>query len=411
MHSRMCRFAKPCTVELRHPDTGEIWGECSAYATGHVVSRANKRLHRDKEPHNNMHYSTSQMVQRDRAVEASVGQANRELRQGDITREVADKRIEAICMAAGSRGQTEHDKSGLGYWDVRMHAPFAVYHCLYLGIAKDFLSWILVRLGVREAPKEPLVSPFKRPKDVKKLLQARRLHFVLRSKPDCVMVDFTAHLGSMSMSEMQLLYEVGVPYFCHDLASFGVPQEVVVMWLLLRHGMMLLTRVMGDSAEDAVEYTAQVREARACLFAFAATAEHLHSTQENRETDPGLSQFKFTWKLHASVCHLCGQAFDSGHAQQSSDCWVERLMRHKACQICKCAPPAGFPMGVLITTAKGGRGYCLLQRHLRSCKGASCCSACVKTCACAGTGWPRTLRMPSSSRTKTTTAQRRWRWC
>jgi hypothetical protein len=63
----------------------------------------------------------------------------------------------------------------------------------------------------------------------------------------------------------------------------------------------------------------------------------VHSTQENREKDPGLSQFKFTWKLHAAVCHLCDQALNSGHAQQSSDCWVERLMRQQACQICKCA--------------------------------------------------------------------------
>jgi hypothetical protein len=329
-------------VELRHPDTGEVWGECSAYATGHVVSRSNKRLLREEEPHKNMHFSASQMVQRDRDVEARVEAINHECRQGKITKEAADKRIEAACMAAGSRGQTEHDKSGLGYWDVRMHSPFAVYHCLYLGIAKDFLSWVLVRLGAREAPKEPLVLPFKRPKDIKRLLQARRNHFVLRNKPDCIMVDFIQHLGSMSMSEMQLLYEVGVPYFCHDLASFGVPSEVVVMWLLLRHGMLLLTRV--TSADDTRLYKLQLKEARAALFAFAATAEYLHSS---REKDPSLSQFKFTWKLHASVCHLCGQALDSGHAQQSSDCWVERLMRHKACQICKCALHAA-PSGTLL---------------------------------------------------------------
>jgi hypothetical protein len=330
----LCRFAKPCTVELRHPDTGEIWGECSAYATGTVVSRSNKRLTRDASPHNNMHFSTFQMKQRDSAVEAKAEAINTRRRHRLISKEVAEKELEAVCMGAGSRGQSEHDKSGLGYWDVRMHQPFAVYHCLYLGIAKDFLSWVLVRLGVREAPKDPLVLPFKRPRDVKRLLQARRHHFVLRNKPDCIMVDFTQHLGSMSMSEMQLLFEVGVPYFCHDLSSFGVPLEVLVMWLLLRHGMMLLTRVM--EFEDRRAYRNQLMEARACLFAYAATAEHLHSTGPN---DPGVSQFKFTWKLHVSACHLCIQALDCGHAQQSSDCWVERIMRHKACRICKCALP------------------------------------------------------------------------
>jgi hypothetical protein len=324
-------------VELRLPDTGEIWGECSAYATGTVVPRSNKRLNRDAAPHNNMHFSTFQMKQRDSAVELQAAAINMRRRQHLISKEEAEKEIEAVYMGAGSRGQTEHDKSGLGYWDVRMHSPFAVYHCLYLGIAKDFLSWVLVRLGVREAPKDPLVLPFKRPRDVKRLLQARRNHFVLRSKPDCIMVDFTQHLGNMSMSEMQLLYEVGVPYFCHDLACFGVPQEVVVMWLLLRHGMLLLTRV--TEADNPRAYRQQLQEARACLFAYAATAEHLHST---RPDDPSLRQFKFTWKLHVSVCHLHNQAIDTGHAQQSSDCWVERMMRHKACRICKCAPLDGL---------------------------------------------------------------------
>jgi hypothetical protein len=280
--------------------------------------------------------TTLQMKQRDSVVEARTAAIALRYRHGLITKDMAEKEIDAACMGAGSRGQTEHDKSGLGYWDLRMHSPFAVYHCLYLGIAKDFLSWLLVRLGVREAPKDTLVLPFKRPRDILRLLQARRNHFVLRNKPDCIMVDFTQYLGSMSMSEMQLLYEVGIPYFCHDLACFGVPQEVVVMWLLLRHGMLLFTRV--TEVNDPRAYRQQLREARACLFAYAATAEHFHST---RPDDRSLSQFKFTWKLHVSVCHLYNQAMDTGHAQQSSDCWVERLMRQKACQICKCAPPDG----------------------------------------------------------------------
>jgi hypothetical protein len=235
-------------------------------------------------------------------------------------------------MQHGSKGQSEHDKSRLGYWHVRMHSPFAVYHCLYLGVAKDFISWLLVRIGVQPKPKDPLIMPFGRPKDTHRLLQARRGHFVLRNKPDCIMVDFTQNLGSMTMSEMQLLFEVGVPYLCHDLAAFGVPAEAVTMWLLLRHGMLLLTRLLSDTVK---EYRAQLKEAQACLVAFAAMAERIHCTQPY-----GASQFKFTWKLHVCCAHLARQAEESGHAMQASDTWVEQLMRQKACQICKCGAPA-----------------------------------------------------------------------
>jgi hypothetical protein len=143
------------------------------------------------------------------------------------------------------------------------------------------------------------------------------------------MADFTQQMGNMSMSEMQLLYEVGVPYFCHDLPSFGVPQIVVVMWLLLRHAMIIFTR-MPEAAGKA-EYKQLLYEGRAALFAYAATAEHYHSQVEN-----GVSQFKFTWKLHVSVAHLAHMMQDSGHAVQANDTWVERMMRHKASRSIKC---------------------------------------------------------------------------
>jgi hypothetical protein len=134
-----------------------------------------------------------------------------------------DKKVEDLYRRSGSKGESEHALSGLGYWDVRMHAPCSVYHCTYLGIAKDFINWLLVRIGEGKQPNETLVLPFKRPRDTKRLLQARRSHFILRDKPDCIMADFTQQMGNMTMSEMQLLFEVGVPYLCHDLCSFGVP--------------------------------------------------------------------------------------------------------------------------------------------------------------------------------------------
>jgi hypothetical protein len=260
------------------------------------------------------------MQDRDKAVDdarAAIMQRHR-LRKSQV-----DKKDEELCRKSGSKGLSEHALSGLGYWDVKLHAPFALYHCTYLGIAKDFINWLLVRIGEGKQPNETLVLPFRRPRDTKRLLQARRAHFVLRDKPDCIMADFTQQMGNMTMSEMQLLYEVGVPYLCHDLASFGVPQVVVTMWLLLRHGMIIFTRM--PEAADRAEYKQLLYEGRAALFAYAATAEYYHS-----QVDNGISQFKFTWKLHVSVAHLSHMMLDTGHGVQANDTWVERIMRHKA---------------------------------------------------------------------------------
>lgn len=396
-------------AELRHPQTGDFWGECSAYATGAVVRQSNKRPFEEAEPVQDMHLSALQMRKRDSSVQIRVEGITHRYNRNLISKDNAQKKIEGVWSATGSKGQTEHDKSGLGYWCVRMCSRLAPYHCMQLGVGKNFLAWLLVRLGAREAPKDPLIMPFKRPKDVRRLLQARRNHFVLRNKPDCIMVDFSQHLGSMTMSELQLLYEVGVPYYCHDLVSFGVPQEAVVMWLLLRHGMLLLTRLTAADTDEG--YRDQLREARACLFAYAATAEYLHSKSA---TDPGLNQFWFTWKLHVLVAHLLCQALDSGHPVQCNDSWVEQLMRHKACQVCKCAPltatlrsrdiphlvaslpvlPARYCHCIIVTERESG----LAPSHARQ-----------QTGACAGTGHRKTPRTPFSSPTKTTTAQKQWR--
>jgi hypothetical protein len=348
-----------------------------------------------------MHMSAKQMQGRDRVVEnvLAAREAARAAAGGDQTKREAE--VQAICMQHGSKGRSEHDKSQLGYWHVRMHSPFAVYHCLYLGIAKDFMSWLLVRIGAHPKPKDQLIMPFGRPKDTHRLLQARRGHFVLRNKPDCIMVDFTQNLGSMTMSEMQLLYEVGAPYFCHDLTAFGVPPEAVTMWLLLRHGMLLLTRLVSDDAEG---YREQLKEAQACLVAFAATAEHVHSRYAY-----GASQFKFTWKLHVACGHLRAQAEDSGHSMQASDTWVEQLMRQKACQICKCAL-ASYAGGVSLAIAYRACQLlraCMLYSTTFNAYWSHPCSKMSTTCmacacikggghACAGTGRPRTQRTLSS---------------
>lgn len=311
-------------MELSDPETGLLWGLAQAWATGQVQPWSGKRPFRDREPVSSTWLSAHQVRQRDKDVEAKVQEivARRGALQGAAE-------IDKLTSAAGSKGQSELAKSGLPYWDELLFTPCAVYHTTYLGPAKDFMRWVMLRLGVGDTPKEPLVLPFQRPRDIKKLLHARRAHFVLRNKPDCIMADFTQHLGGMSMSEMQLLYEVGVPYLCHDLVAFGVPRPVVVMMLLLRHGMMCFTRLLSNTAD---EYKEQLRLGTACLFAYGAVAEFFH-----RRSDAGVNQFSFSWKLH-KLQHLEQQLLRRGHAVQSNDTWVERLMRHKACLVCKYVP-------------------------------------------------------------------------
>jgi hypothetical protein len=94
---------------------------------------------------------------RDRDAESAISalrsRSQARTRNGQVNQDV-DADVNAVCMKHGIKGLTEHDKSGLGYWHVKMHTPFAVYHCLYLGIAKDLLSWLLVRLGHLAKPKK-----------------------------------------------------------------------------------------------------------------------------------------------------------------------------------------------------------------------------------------------------------------
>jgi hypothetical protein len=111
---------------------------------------------------------------------------------------------------------------------------------------------------------------------------------------------------------------------------FGVPAAATAMWLLLRHGMMCYTRLVRGEAYD--DYEQRIFQGRASLTAYAAIAQYLHG-----KADKGLSQFSFTWKLHVACSHLVDQILGSGHPIQASDAWVERMMRHKACTVVKCA--------------------------------------------------------------------------
>ena len=316
-------YIKPCDVDVRDRD-GAYWGPAKGWASGAVVNASNKRPFRQAEPVRTHFLTGTQVEQRDKGVDAEIDRLRESNKRNPAK---ADREIEKLVMKEGSRGQSEFARAGLGYWHTPFGHPTAAYHTTYLGPGKDKFRYLNVRLGVGEKPKEDLVLPISHPKALKGLLHARRLHFVLRNKPDCIMVDFTAHLGSMSMSEMQLLYEVGVPYLVHDLPAFGVHPAVGVMLLLLRHGMMCFTRLMCTTQ---AEYATQLKLGTACLFAYGAIAEHFHGDAEN-----GLSQFPFTWKLH-KLQHMERQVRGRCFPTESSDAWVERLMRHKASMILKC---------------------------------------------------------------------------
>lgn len=320
-------YCQPCEAEVRHPDSGEHWAEVKAWATGTVVIGSNKRPFQTNEPVTKTTLTAHQMLQRDKIVESKV---QKELHKCGGDHSKAHKAIHDVYRAAGSKGQAEMAKAGIPYWDMLLFHPVAVYHTTYLGPGKDLIKWWLARLGGRSSSKlqEPLLLTFDRPKDTKTIVQARRAHVVLRNKPDCILVDFTQHLGSMSCSEMQLLFEVFVPYMVHDLVAFGVPPPAVIMMLLLRCGFMCFTRLMSDTQ---AEYEHQLKMGTACCFAYAGIAEFFH-----RQTEKGVNQFTFSWKLH-KLQHLAVQLLARGFTIQSSDLWVERLMRHEASTVCKCA--------------------------------------------------------------------------
>lgn len=273
------------------------------------------------------------MYRRDQIAEQFV-QHTRENR-GNCNDETHAKNISSTAVKYGSRGLSEHAKSGLPYWHLQMCEPLATYHTTIFGPGKDFPGWNLVRMHVRSAPADEMVLPFRRGKDIRSLMQARLKHIVLRNKPDCILPDFTSVLGAMTISETQLLWEVAVPYLVHDACEFGMPRPVCVMWLLLRHGMLCFTRLLcGNVTKE--KYERQLLTGQQCMHAFAAIAEFFHRAEHL--PDSAIAQFAFSWKLHGSAAHLRQQMQLIGHCIQGSDLWVERLMRMEACIVVKCAP-------------------------------------------------------------------------
>lgn len=316
-------YSRPATVVVRAAQ-GDYVGEGEGWATGKVVkigvADADVKTLSTK-------YTTQAVLQRDADLQLALV----DLRgpNGDLV--PSEEAKKAVYKLFGSKGTPEHIRAGLEWWDAIMHSPVAVYHTIYLGVGKDYLWYVAVRVGCDSQtlpPGEDLKLFFKRPNDVRHLFETRLGHFILRDKPDCNIVDWLSQRGKMSMHETMLIYEVLVPYLCHDLRDFMVPEEVVIMWLLLRHGAMRFTRAPVGATRQ--EYAEHLAEAEFAFVAFATIAEVCHL-----DKGLGANQFKFTWKLHQCCVHMKDDMLNSGHSLESSDMWVERLMRKRACRLLK----------------------------------------------------------------------------
>jgi len=197
-------YCQPCPSYALHPDDGESYGECDG-------PRRQFRM-------NTVHLSSAQMVGRDTALEKRVAAIKAQYPRKPSG---ARNKIEKAERFAGTKGRSEHARAGLPYWCPLLMSPFAVYHVTYLGIGKDFLRWIVTRLSPN--PEKHRVQ-FLYPKDVGVVLRGMLGRIVCRNKPDVDVKDFTKELGNLTMAHMQLLYEVAVPYLCHDLVAFKVPK-------------------------------------------------------------------------------------------------------------------------------------------------------------------------------------------
>lgn len=148
------------------------------------------------------------------------------------------------CVQEGSYGTCVFNQNGLGnesltalpYFRLSYHAPFAVYHVLYLGVAKDFIHFVIKRVtapqtkdGIVEPSTAP-VLPVLFPLHAKSTLVARLQQSRLRSAPSCGAVNFLEHVGAMTISEVQLWLEVLSPFLFHDMEAYGFKADLLVMW-------------------------------------------------------------------------------------------------------------------------------------------------------------------------------------
>lgn len=342
-------YLEPTEHDVYEPDQAGVWGSAKCYANGYTVSRTGERIFGNREePVQTTVMSSRQMVARDKEVEVVADRkrtASKNLPARLKAKTWLPNKLKELYKRYGSKGRCQFTKYGPRYWDPHLMRPVAVYHATYLGPAKDHLGWMGTRMDkTKYGPgKSKLVLAFGCPEDVHKLVMARLSHFVLRSTPDCILCDFTSLLGNMSISEVQLMWEVGIPYLIHDLHAFGVPRAVLVSTLLLRFACMTFTRLMnrGQQAQDDEEehkrtcrgYREMLEAGQLAAFAYGCIMEYYHvkltAGDAAFRSMQGIRQMFFTWKLHM-LQHMHQQITLRGHPCQASDMFVERMVRHKA---------------------------------------------------------------------------------
>lgn len=182
-----------------------------------------------------------------------------------------------------------------------------------------------------------------------KVVRARLRHFILRSWPSCRVPDVFKHSGQMICEEWQLLMDCASVYIMHDLETFGVNEEIMVMWCafcydsstsrssqsymlcvcraFLRTACLLLFRpiMLGSPEEEDMCHDI----IQACLSGYFIVAELVFGDHTKR--------FKFTYKGHMATAHLVQQMLATGHPCFNSDLFVERALRCYACKSCRWA--------------------------------------------------------------------------
>lgn len=325
-------YKEPLTQELYHPDTGRYHCLVEAWATGKVVPGSKQKpLDGHPAPAKTTVLTRRQLELRDRWVESEFERLARE--NPSLPAASLRKRVDDLGKQLGSRGMCEFTRNGPSYWNIFHMRPAAPFHTTYYGPGLDWWEeWFKPRL---KGPKvgrgdDPLVLPFTRPSDALHIVDARGRHRVGRSQPSCT-IDNALNPGRpMRMSDYQVLYEEMMPYLLHHLVAYSVPKPALFCGVMLRMAMMCFTRLLHVDAQ--IEYEEVLHYGTLCAFAFGATMEHFHTKPPLGER--GLNQAFFTWKLHM-LMHMEQQIKSRGHPCQSSDMFVERMMRQYASSFVK----------------------------------------------------------------------------
>jgi hypothetical protein len=216
-------------------EEGVSWEQACAYANGLVLRprehqstflTAEQQLRRDAlaDRRGREIAEGARLLPPARAAERIKTMHNEVWRPAHRTPEVGSRPSSDTCLQVGSQGTSVYAE--LTPYDPTVHMAYGLYHLLYLGTLKDYLRWLSARL---DAPRPGGMPPLANAAVLKGLIACRLSHVILRSSTTCGVCNFVDLLGAMTIAEMQLLYEVVLPYLVHDWRALAVPPEVVLM--------------------------------------------------------------------------------------------------------------------------------------------------------------------------------------